>query len=168
MYSATPFTKIPDYLDHLMNGLVEPIKVGDMELFLTLKMGVAIVTPHQIDSEEIIRCADSALSQAKLRTGESICYFESEHDEFMMKDLRVANELTAAIRRNEVGVHLQPKVDLNTGEILSFEALARWTSPDLGTIPPDVFIPAAEKNGKIRLLEQSVLKQALEWLKKRI
>lgn len=168
MYSMTPFTKIPDYLEHLLQGLIEPIAVGDMELFLTLKMGVAIVTPHQIDSEEIIRCADSALSQAKLRTGESICYFESEHDEFMMKDLRVANELTAAIRRNEVGVHLQPKVDLNTGEILSFEALARWTSPDLGTIPPDVFIPAAEKNGKIRLLEQSVLKQALEWLKKRI
>ena len=168
MYSMTPFTKIPDYLEHLLQGLIEPIAVGDMELFLTLKMGVAIVTPHQIDSEEIIRCADSALSQAKLRTGESICYFESEHDEFMMKDLRVANELTAAIRRNEVGVHLQPKVDLNTGEILSFEALARWTSPDLGTIPPDVFIPAAEKNGKIRLLEQSVLKQVLEWLKKRI
>lgn len=168
MYSATPFTKIPDYLDHLMNGLVEPIKVGDMELFLTLKMGVAIVTPNQKDSEELIRCADSALSQAKLQTGETICYFESEHDEFMMKDLRVANELTAALRRNEVGVHLQPKVDLATGEILSFEALARWTSPELGTIPPDVFIPAAEKNGKIRMLEQNVLKQVLQWLKKRM
>ncbi|WP_394121358.1 EAL domain-containing protein [Planococcus donghaensis] len=168
MYSMTPFTKIPDYLEHLLQGLIEPVAVGDMELFLTLKMGVAIVTPHQVDSEEIIRCADSALSQAKLRTGESICYFESEYDEFMMKDLRVANELTAAIRRNEVGVHLQPKVDLKTGEILSFEALARWTSPDLGTIPPDVFIPAAEKNGKIRLLEQSVLKQVLQWMKKRV
>lgn len=167
MYSMTPFTRIPEYLDQLLQGLVEPITVGDMELFLTLKMGVAIVTPHQRDSEELIRCADSALSQAKLQTGEAICYFESEYDEFMMKDLRVANELTAALRRNEVGVHLQPKVDLATGEIISFEALARWTSPDLGTIPPDVFIPAAEKNGKIRMLEQNVLKQVLEWMKKR-
>lgn len=168
MYSMTPFTKIPEYLEQLLLGLVEPITVGDMELFLTLKMGVAIVTPHQRDTEELIRCADSALSQAKLRTGEAICYFESEYDEFMLKDLRVANELTAALRRDEVGVHLQPKVDLATGEILSFEALARWTSPDLGTIPPDVFIPAAEKNGKIRLLEQNVLKHVLGWMKKRV
>ncbi|MBT2570905.1 EAL domain-containing protein [Planococcus sp. ISL-110] len=168
MYSMTPFIKIPEFLDQLLHGLVEPITVGDMELFLTLKMGVAIVTPNQKDTEELIRCADSALSQAKLRTGEAICYFESEHDEFMMKDLRVANELTAALRRNEVGVHLQPKVDLASGEILSFEALARWTSPDLGNIPPDIFIPAAEKNGKIRLLEQNVLKHVLGWMKKRV
>ncbi|AQU80308.1 EAL domain-containing protein [Planococcus faecalis] len=168
MFSMMPFTKIPEYLEHLLQGLVEPITVGDMELFLTLKIGVAVVTPHQENSEELIRCADSALSQAKLRTGEAICYFESEHDEFMMKYLRVANELTAALRRNEVGVHLQPKVDLATGEILSFEALARWTSPDLGTISPDVFIPAAEKNGKIRLLEQNILQQVLDWMKKRV
>ncbi len=168
MYSMTPFTKIPEYLEQLMNGFIEPIKVGDMELFLTLKIGVAIVMPHQNDSEELIRCADSALSQAKLRTGESICYFESELDEFMMKDLRVANELTAALRRNEVGVHLQPKVDLATGDILSFEALARWTSPELGVIAPDVFIPVAEKNGKIQLLEQNVLTQVLAWMKKRL
>lgn len=167
MYSMTPFTRIPEYLEHLLQGLIEPITVGDMELFLTLKMGIAIVTPHQKDSEELIRCADSALSQAKLRTGESICYFESEHDEFMMKDLRVANELTAALRRNEVGIHLQPKVDLASGKILSFEALARWTSPELGIIPPDVFIPAAEKNGKIRILEQNVLQHVLGWMKKR-
>ncbi|MCH4826875.1 MAG: EAL domain-containing protein [Planococcus sp. (in: firmicutes)] len=168
LYSITPFVKIPEYLEQLMRGFADPIKVGDMELFLTLKIGVAIVMPHQQDSEELIRCSDSALSQAKLRTGEAICYFESELDEFLMRDLRVANELTAALNRNEIGVHLQPKVDLETGEVLSFEALARWTSPDLGVIPPDIFIPAAEKNGKIRLLEKSILKQVLEWMKKRV
>lgn len=168
MYSMTPFTRIPEFLDQLLIGLAEPITVGDMELFLTLKIGVAIVTPNQKNSEELVRCADSALSQAKLRTGEIICYFESEYDEFMMKNLRVANELTAALRRNEVGVHLQPKVDLASGEILSFEALARWNSPDLGNIPPDVFIPAAEKNGKIRLLEQNVLRHVLGWMKRRV
>lgn len=167
MYSITPFTKIPDYLEQLMHRFTDPIKVGDMELFLTLKIGVAIVMPHQKDSEELIRCSDSALSQAKLRTGEAICYFESELDEFLMRDLRVANELTVALNRNEIAVHLQPKVDLETGEILSFEALARWTSPDLGVIPPDIFIPAAEKNGKIRLVEKSILEQVLGWMRKR-
>ncbi|PSL40624.1 diguanylate cyclase/phosphodiesterase [Planomicrobium soli] len=167
LFSKTPLAKIPDYLDLINQTTIEPVIVRDLELFATLKMGVAIITPKQQDADELIRYADSALSKAKLRAGESFCYYENEHDEFMMKDLRIANELTAALRREEIGVHLQPKVDLETGKVLSFEALARWNSPELGTIAPDVFIPAAEKNGKIRLLEQAVLKRVLVWLKSR-
>jgi PAS domain S-box-containing protein/diguanylate cyclase (GGDEF)-like protein len=167
LFSLTPFDQIPDYLELITQTALEPVTVQDLELFVTLKMGVAIITPKQQDANELIRYADSALSKAKLRAGESFCYYENEHDEFMMKDLRIANELTAALRREEISVHLQPKVDLITGEILSFEALARWTSPELGTIAPDVFIPVAEKNGKIRILEQAILKRVLLWLKSR-
>ncbi|MFD1861871.1 putative bifunctional diguanylate cyclase/phosphodiesterase [Planococcus chinensis] len=167
IFCQTPLTKVPDCLEVLGHCTAEPASIQDMELFLTLKMGVAIITPKQNDPDELIRHADSALSKAKLRAGESICYYENEHDEFMMRDLRIANELTAAIRREEINVHLQPKVDLNSGAIVSFEALARWFSTELGNISPDVFIPAAEKNGKIRMLEQHVLKRVLSWLKKR-
>ncbi|MFD1031805.1 bifunctional diguanylate cyclase/phosphodiesterase [Metaplanococcus flavidus] len=167
LVSLMPLDKISEYLEELAKLLAEPITVRDMELFLSLKTGVSIITAMQTDVEELIRYADSALSKAKLRAGESICYYENEHDEYMMKNLRIANELTAALRREEIKVHLQPKVDMRTGEVLSFEALARWNSPDLGNITPDVFISAAEKNGKIRILEQSVLKQVLVWLQKR-
>lgn len=167
LFSATPLDKIPDYLDLISQATIEPVEVHDLEVFITLKIGVAIITPKQQDADELIRYADSALSKAKLRAGESFCYYENEHDEFMMKDLRIANELTAALRREEISAHLQPKVDLETGDILSFEALARWNSPELGMIAPDVFVPAAEKNGKIRLLEQAILKRVLEWLKSR-
>ncbi|WP_372868039.1 sensor domain-containing protein [Planomicrobium okeanokoites] len=167
LVSLMPLDQIPDYLEELGKLLAEPITVRDMELFLSLKTGVSIITAMQQDVEELIRYADSALSKAKLRAGESICYYENEHDEYMMRNLRIANELTAALRREEIKVHLQPKVDMRTGKILSFEALARWNSPELGNIAPDVFIPAAEKNGKIRILEQNVLKQVMEWLKNR-
>lgn len=167
LVSLMPLDRIPDYLEELAQCAIEPVSIQDMELFLSLKIGVSIITPKQQDADEVIRHADSALSKAKLRAGESICYFENEHDEHMMRSLRIANELTAALRREEVKFHLQPKVDLRTGEILSFEALARWHSPELGNIAPDVFIPAAEKNGKIRVLEQSVLKQVMDWQKKR-
>ncbi|MGK7376484.1 EAL domain-containing protein [Planococcus sp. 1R117A] len=165
LFCLTPLGKVPDYLELLAQ--LDPVSIQDMELFLTLKMGVALITPNQQNADELIRHADSALSKAKLRAGESICYYENEHDESMMKDLRIANELTAAIKREEVDVYLQPKVELKTGKILSFEALARWSSPELGVIAPDVFIPVAEKNGKIRVLEQVVLKRVLTWLKKR-
>ena len=167
LVSLMPLDQIPEYLEELGKLMAEPITVSDMELFLSLKTGVSIITAMQEDVEELIRYADSALSKAKLRAGESICYYENEHDENMMRNLRIANELAAALHREEIKVHLQPKVDMRTEKILSFEALARWNSPELGNITPDVFIPAAEKNGKIRMLEQSVLKQVMEWLKKR-
>lgn len=167
LVNLNPLGDVPEQLEKLSQCVIEPISVQDMELFLTLKMGIALITPKQQDEKELIRYADSALSKAKLRAGESICYFENEHDDFMMRDLRIANELSAALRREEIDVHLQPKVDLKTGKIISFEALARWNSPELGSIAPDVFIPAAEKNGKIRHLEQVVLKRVLTWLKKR-
>ena len=167
LVSLRPLDQIPDYLEELAKLLAEPITVRDMELFLSLKTGVSIITAMQQDVEELIRYADSALSKAKLRAGESICYYENEHDEYMMRNLRIANELAAALRREEIKVHLQPKVDMRSSKILGFEALARWHSPELGNIAPDVFIPAAEKNGKIRVLEQHVLKQVLEWLQKR-
>ena len=167
LVNLNPLGEVPECLETLSQCVIEPVSVQDMELFLTLKMGIALITPQQKDEKELIRYADSALSKAKLRAGESICYFENEHDDFMMRDLRIANELSAALRREEIDVHLQPKVDLKTGKIISFEALARWNSPELGNIAPDVFIPAAEKNGKIRLLEQVVLKRVLTWLKKR-
>ncbi|MGI2327735.1 EAL domain-containing protein [Planococcus sp. YIM B11945] len=167
LFCMTPLDKVPDYLEMIAQAAAEPAVIRDLELFVTLKIGVALITPQQQDGEELIRYADSALSKAKLRAGESFCYYENEHDEFSMKDLRIANELTAALRKEEISVHLQPKVDLATGEILSFEALARWYSAELGFVAPDLFIPAAEKNGKIHLLEQSILKQVLTWLKKR-
>lgn len=165
--SLMPLGEISDYLENISKLFSEPITVRDMELFLSLKTGVSIITAMQSDVEELIRYADSALSKAKLLPGDSICYYENEHDEYMMRNLRIANELTAALRRDEIKVHLQPKMDMRTGALLSFEALARWNSPDLGNIAPDVFIPAAEKNGKIRVLEQNVLNQVLGWLQKR-
>ncbi|WP_416145320.1 EAL domain-containing protein [Planococcus koreensis] len=166
VFCLTPLAKVPDILNVLAQCAAEPVKVHDLELFLTLKMGIAIVTQTQHDADELIRHADSALSKAKLRAGESICYYENEHDEFMMRDLRIANELTAAIKREEIDVHLQPKVELDSGKITGFEALARWFSADLGTISPEVFIPVAEKSGKIRELEQLVMKKVLCWLQK--
>ncbi len=168
IFCMTSLSDVPDTLKILTQCAAEPVTVDDLELFLTLKMGVAIITQKQRGSDEVIRHADSALSKAKVRAGESICYYENEHDEFMMRDLRVGNELTAAIKREEIDVHLQPKVELISGKVIGYEALARWFTADLGTISPEVFIPVAEKNGKIRELEQLVMKKVVNWLKNQL
>ncbi len=167
LYSSVPLIRAPEFLEDVLKSLREPVTIGELDLFLTVKVGVAIVTPAQQNAEELVRCADSALSKAKERIGEAVCYFENEQDELMMRDLRVANALTVGLKRKEISVFLQPKVSLESREIVGFEALARWKSPELGDISPAIFIPAAEKNGKIRQLEQHVIEQVLAWLKKR-
>ena len=68
--------------------------------------------------------------------------------------------------RNQLDVYLQPKVDLIDGEIIGFEAFARWLSPILGQVPPNLFIPVAENTGKIIELEISILTKVMEWQQK--
>lgn len=167
LVSLSPLKDITDNLKRITKCVEKPVSIEDLELFMTMKMGIALITPNMRDGEELIRHADSALSKAKLGSGESICYFENEYDEIMRKDLRLSSELSAALNRGEIDIHLQPKVELKTGKVVSFEALARWDSPVLGQIGPNKFIPVAEKNGKIRVLEQVVFVRVMEWLKKR-
>ena len=69
----------------------------------------------------------------------------------------------AAVMGDEFAVAYQPKVDCKTGSVAGYEALARWTHPDRGTIPPDEFVPMAERFGLIGLLTERVMRDALGW-----
>ena len=88
-------------------------------------------------------------------------------NEETIKEMKIFNELSKALIAKEIDVYLQPKVDLKDGEIIGFEALARWFSPVLGQVPPNLFIPAAENMGKIIDLEIIVLSKVMEWQRKR-
>lgn len=146
----------------------EPFVIDDGEMFLTLKIGVVLPSGEETSAEEIIRRADVAMTDALRNPGNNTSYYLDVHNEKMVRDMTIFNELTRALIADEIDVHLQPKVNLENGQIISFEALARWHSPVLGQVPPDVFISVAENIGKIIPLEISVLKKVLEWQRKRI
>jgi EAL domain-containing protein (putative c-di-GMP-specific phosphodiesterase class I) len=74
--------------------------------------------------------------------------------------LGLEHELRLALQRDELCVHYQPEVDLATGDIVGVEALARWTSPSRGPVPPSHYIPVAEATGLILPLGEAVLRQA--------
>jgi EAL domain-containing protein (putative c-di-GMP-specific phosphodiesterase class I) len=75
--------------------------------------------------------------------------------------LALLGELERAIVDSELDVHYQPKVDLAGGHATGVEALARWTHPELGTIPPGEFVPLAEQTGLIKPMTLAVLEAAL-------
>jgi len=80
----------------------------------------------------------------------------------MVRDVFVARGLRAAVRHNQTRVHFQPLIDLTTGDVIGFEALCRWSDSKGRSIPPDRFIPEAERTGVITALGTRVLHQATD------
>jgi len=165
--SLIPSTEIERYTNNIMSIVNDPFLLGEDEVFVTMKIGVTPFHGKSIDSEELIRFADNAISDAKKRAGNALSFFTVDQDEETKRKLSITNHLSYALQKNEFDVHIQPKVDLQSGKIFSFEALARWSSPELGQVPPDVFIQAAENSGKIRAIDQIILVKVLQWLHNR-
>jgi diguanylate cyclase (GGDEF)-like protein/PAS domain S-box-containing protein len=165
--SLIPTTEIERYTSLIMSSVNDPFLIGNEEMYVTMKIGVTPFQGNKIDCEELIRYADTAISEAKKRAGSALSFFTIDQDEKAKRKLSIINHLSHALQRSEFDVHIQPKVDLNSGKIFSFEALARWNSPELGQVPPNVFIQAAENSGKIRAIEQIILAKVLTWLQKR-
>ncbi|BDH62186.1 hypothetical protein MTP04_23160 [Lysinibacillus sp. PLM2] len=159
--------EIDHYLEMLMQTVKEPILVNDIDLYISLKIGAVSFEFYNDNIDEFVRFADIALTQSKKQAGNSIALYQEQFGYEIQQKIKIQNELVQAIRKKEISVHLQPKVDISNGKIVSFEALARWKHAKLGYVPPDVFIEAAETIGKIEELDFLVIEQVLAWLAER-
>lgn len=144
----------------------QPFIVGGKQIYITLKTGIAFYN-HDIKIVDAIRFADNAVSFAANKPGTHMEIFTQERNDVLEQQMTVLNHLAQAIKNKEISVNLQPKVDLQTGEIQSIEALARWISPKLGFVSPAIFIPVAESAGKVREIDIQILEIALSWLAER-
>ena len=104
--------------------------------------------------------ADIAMSRAKSNGKNQYALCTSHMKEEIRRSMMLSNHLFRAEGRGELTLHYQPQVRLDTGEIIGLEALLRWKHPELGMIPPNVFIPIAEKNGLINSMGEWVLHTA--------
>ena len=144
----------------LLGALAPPFLVGGRQVRVQASIGIAYARADPVTAEVLLHRADTAMYAAKaLGKGRAEVFVDAMRE----KDLDRL-ELDAALRRavqdGEIDVHYQPVVNLHTGAIEGFEALARWTHPVLGAVPPDTFIPAAERIGLIRTLGLQILQKA--------
>lgn len=146
---------------------IQPFMIAGEEVYISLKVGVSLAD-NQSSAEEMIRRGDIALTKTKRIPGGALSFYNDVHNEETIKEMTIINELIRALAVDGLDVYLQPKVDLTTGEIISFEALARWNSPILGQVPPNVFIPIAEDIGKIIDLEICMFRKVLKWQSERM
>ena len=146
----------------IINALRHPVVVDDNEHTVGVSIGIALFPQDAVNSDELVRRSDVALYRAKAESGSSVKFFQEEMDVQVKARARMESELRRAVNANQIEVHYQPQVDLTTGELTGFEALARWHHREWGDVPPERFIPIAEECGLINELGAGILRQACQ------
>jgi diguanylate cyclase (GGDEF)-like protein len=154
--------------EQVREALRTPFEVAGLSLAIDVSVGLALLPPSSaeaegdvyVDAETVLRHADVAMSEAK-QGHAGLAVYASEHDHHSTEQLQLLGELRVALNQRQLLLHYQPKLDLVTGEVRGVEALVRWQHPERGLLPPDSFVPTAERTGLINALTDYVLDVAL-------
>lgn len=155
--------------EKLMAIFEQPFMVANHELFLTCSIGISLCPTDGTDINLPIRNADMAMYQAKAHGRNAYRFYAPEMAYEGVERLRLDSLLRRSIDNNEIFLNFQPQVDIESGQLIGVEALARWNHPELGLVPPIRFIPLAEDSGYINQLGKWVLwescRQMIRWQK---
>ncbi|MCP3868749.1 MAG: EAL domain-containing protein [Gammaproteobacteria bacterium] len=143
----------------IVDSMRQPFLVEGVELHVGVSIGVACCPEHGEDSHSLLRAADVAMYQAKkLSTG--IVIYDNSFDDYSTERLALANELAQAVKHDQLVLHYQPKIDINQGNPVAFEALVRWRHPRLGLLYPGDFIELVELSKIIHSFTRAVIQIA--------
>jgi predicted signal transduction protein with EAL and GGDEF domain len=146
--------------NRLIEIITEPYDIDGNNVTVGTSIGIALAPADGVDPTELLKRADMALYRAKSEGRNGYCFFDPQMTTDADARHRLENDLRGAILRDEVVIHYQPIIDVNTRKPSGMEALVRWCHPTKGVIFPDQFIPLAEDTGLIVLLGERVLQKA--------
>lgn len=152
--------------DRLQQVLLKPMLVGNQDISLECRMGIASYPVDGNAPEELMRRAAIAMQDAA-GLASHLQVYQHGRDDAQQRQIRLIRDLRHAPGNAEMLLHYQPKMDISAGQVRQAEALLRWQHPELGMVSPGEFIPLAERTGSIQLLTnwviEEVLRQLREW-----
>ncbi|MDO8680804.1 MAG: EAL domain-containing protein [Acidobacteriota bacterium] len=144
-----------------LETLTAPFEVAGFSLEVGAKIGIALFPEHGASAKQLLQHAGVALSLAK-QGANACCVYDARHDPSDPRRLQLMSDLRTAIGSSQIAPHFQPKVCMRSGHLIGVEALVRWQHPERGAVPPDEFIPLAEKTGMIGPLTLYMLEKSLQ------
>ena len=153
--------------DRIFSILQQPFQISTetVEQSVTASIGIALLDGSDDHTEDLLKCADIAMYHAK-RTGRNQCqYYSSALQQLVQSRIRIKNDLSVALERNEFRVFYQAQFNASDRTLGGAEALLRWQHPEMGLLSPDVFMPIAEETGLIVSIGNWVLREGCRQLK---
>jgi diguanylate cyclase (GGDEF)-like protein len=161
--------QLPDIAElHVVEGIVdgilvafaEPLDVGGTPVTISFSIGVSLAPDDGVDFEAVVTCANAATGEAKESGRNTYRFFKTTMNVDAMKNLRLRQQMPAALKNREFFLQFQPQIDIGYGGTVGVEALVRWQRPAAEPISPSQFIPLAEDNGFIIPLGDWVMNEA--------
>ena len=147
-------------LNEILKSIQKPFSTSSGFVNLGASIGVSLYPDDALSKETLIKYADVAMHRAKADGRNRIEFYTDELMRIIQEKLHIQTLLREAISLKQFVLYYQPQIDLQSMEIIGFEALVRWNHPRMGFIPPDKFISAAEENKLIIPLGEWILEEA--------
>ncbi len=151
-----------EIINFVKQDFTRPFQLNGYQVYSSASIGITVSDYNYQNVGDILRDADAALHQAKIKDKASYTIFRQEMHFNAVNRLQLENDLRRAIERQEFELRYQPIIELNTKKIIGFEALVRWQHPEKGLIYPHKFIPVAEDTGLIIPLSNWILNQGCQ------
>jgi diguanylate cyclase (GGDEF)-like protein/PAS domain S-box-containing protein len=152
-------SSIISLLERVLTEVGMPVMLSEREYQIGASLGAALFPQDGSDAQTLLKHADAAMYAAKSLGRNNFQFYTSEMNRMADERLNLENAMRVALEQDEFDVFFQPKVNASL-RVVGMEALARWHSPEWGTISPDRFIPIAEDTGMIVPLTEAILRKA--------
>jgi diguanylate cyclase (GGDEF)-like protein/PAS domain S-box-containing protein len=166
LWDTAEAASVMETAQRLLKCLSRPIRVDGQNLQVSASIGISRYPQDGDTAEQLLKNADAAMYRVKHLGRNGARFYTREMGEQTAERVKLESALREALEREQFALYYQPQVSLVDGRIIGFEALLRWTHPEMGSISPARFIPIAEDSGLINSIGEWVLRTACQQMKR--